>query len=227
MIVAIDGPAGSGKSTIARALARRLGLTYLDTGAMYRVVTLLALEQDVPLESDSRLGCLAREMDVRFVDTPDETARVLVGDRDVTNAIRNPLVSQKVSLVAAHRQVRQALLRRQRQLAEQGDMVLEGRDIGTVVCPRAELKVYLTASAEVRATRRRQQLEEQGVCISQNALERELLLRDSRDSGRVLAPLRKARDAVEIDTSALTVDQVLDLIVEHAAANEPGEGTPC
>lgn len=228
MIVAIDGPAGSGKSTIARALARRLGLTYLDTGAMYRAVTLAAIEQGIPLESDERLGALARELELRFAEGPDGTSRVYIGDREVTEAIRDPLVSQKVSLVAAHQGVRQALTMRQRELAEGGDMVLEGRDIGTVVYPRAELKIYLTASPEVRAARRQKQLEEQGIHLSSRALQRELLLRDSRDAGRALAPLRKAEDAIEIDTTDLTVEEVLALICARADRPRSGvEGDRC
>lgn len=213
MIVAIDGPAGSGKSTIAQAVAARLGLNYVDTGAMYRSVTLVALERGVPLEDDDALGALALDLDLRLGVRDDGSATVFVGDRDVTQDIRRQAVSQKVSLVAAHMKVRHALTVRQHRLAEVGNVVLEGRDIGTVVCPHADVKIYLTASVAVRARRRKLQLEEQGICISVKTLERELLLRDSHDSGRALAPLKKARDAVEVDTSSLSIDEVVEIIV--------------
>ncbi len=219
MIIAIDGPAGSGKSTIAKAVGERLGLTYVDTGAMYRAVTLLALEKGVSLEDDDALGSLALEMEIDLSESAQGVPQVRVAGRDVTNAIREPLVSQKVSYVAAHRKVREALKLRQRGMAaEAGDVVLEGRDIGTVVCPRADLKVFLTASVGVRAMRRKRQLEEQGICISAKTLEREILLRDSHDSARSVAPLKKPRDAVEIDTTELSIEEVVDRIAAEAAA---------
>lgn len=233
MIIAIDGPAGSGKSTIAQAVASRLGLTYVDTGAMYRAVTLVALERGLPLEDDDALGALALELDLRLAASEAGAAAVFVGARDVTEDIRRQAVSQKVSFVAAHQKVRHALTMRQRTMAEAGDVVLEGRDIGTVVCPHADVKVYLTASAEVRALRRKLQLEEQGICISAKTLERELLLRDSHDSGRALAPLKKARDAVEIDTTELSIDEVVGIIVDLAreavghAHTSNEENPPC
>lgn len=216
MIIAIDGPAGSGKSTIAQAVAERLGLTYLDTGAMYRAVTFLALERGVSLEDDDGLGALALEMDLTFRDGDGGPPRVFLGDRDVSDEIRSPTVSQKVSLVAAHRKVRQALTVRQRTMAGQGDTVLEGRDIGTVVCPQAPLKVYLTASIEERSRRRHHQLEQQGVRVSLKGLEREILLRDSHDSARALAPLRRPMDALVLDTTTLSVDEVVERIAEEA-----------
>jgi cytidylate kinase len=227
MIIAIDGPAGSGKSTIAQAVAVRLDLTYLDTGAMYRAVTLLALEKGVSLDDDDGLGALALDMDLELSTGPDGASRVRVGDRDLTERIREQSVSQKVSFVAAHRKVRHALTVRQRKAAETGNLVLEGRDIGTVVCPQADVKIYLTASVEVRAERRKRQLEEQGICISVKTLQRELLLRDSHDSGRALAPLKKARDAVEIDTSDMTIEEVVDAIVTVAAGVQGHEGFAC
>lgn len=225
MIIAIDGPAGAGKSTIAQEVARRLQLTYLDTGAMYRAVTLLALEHGASLDDDDALGAIALDMDLHFDET-DDGPHIRVGGRDVTEAIRSPAVSQKVTLVAAHQKVRHALTLRQRRLAGEGNMVVEGRDIGTVVCPAAELKVYLTASVEERARRRQQQLEDQGVCIPLKTLERDILLRDSHDSGRSLAPLRRAKDALEIDTTSLSVQQVVDTIAEEASKRRTsGENT--
>jgi cytidylate kinase len=226
VIIAIDGPAGAGKSTIAQEVARRLHLTYLDTGAMYRAVTFLALEQGASLENDDALGAIALDMDLHFRETADGP-HVVVGERDVTDDIRSPLVSQKVSLVAAHQKVRHALTLRQRRLAGEGDMVVEGRDIGTVVCPAAELKVYLTASVEERARRRQQQLEEQGVCIPLKTLERDILLRDSHDSGRSLAPLRRAKDALALDTTELKVEEVVQAIVEEAGRRENAGAGSC
>ncbi len=216
MIIAIDGPAASGKSTIAQRVAGRLGLTYLDTGAMYRAVTLLAYEQGVSFEDDDALGSMALELKLRFEEDSAGPPRVFVADRDVTEGIRGQLVTQKVSLVSAHPKVRHALTLRQRELAAEGDMVLEGRDTGTVVCPTAGLKVYLSASVEERARRRKNQLEEQGVCISLKTLERDLLLRDSYDSGRALAPLRKAKEALDLDTTTMSVDEVVAAIVSEA-----------
>jgi cytidylate kinase len=227
MIIAIDGPAGSGKSTIARAVARRLGLTYLDTGAMYRAVTLVALERGLPLDDDEALGTLALGLDIRLTTAPGGGPGILVGDRDVTQEIRDQAVSQNVSIVAAHRRVRHALTVRQRSAAQGGDLVLEGRDTGTVVCPQADLKVYLTASAKIRAERRRLQLEEQGICISADTLERELLLRDSHDSDRDVAPLKRAPDALEIDSSTMSIDDVVDTIVAAARSAESGGDRTC
>ncbi len=227
MIIAIDGPAGSGKSTIAQAVGERLGLTYVDTGAMYRAVTLLALEQGISLEDDDALGSLALELELEFSESAQGAPRVQVGGRDVTNALREPLVSQKVSYVAAHRKVREALKLRQRAMAEMGDVVLEGRDIGTVVCPRADLKVFLTASVGVRAIRRKRQLEEQGIVVSAKTLEREILLRDSHDSTRSIAPLKKPRDAVEIDTTDLSIEEVVERIEAEAAAVGSDRGGSC
>jgi cytidylate kinase len=227
MIIAIDGPAGSGKSTIAQGVARRLGLAYLDTGAMYRSVTLIALERGVSLEDDDALGAVAQQMPLHFEDASPEIPRVYVGERDVSEAIRRPEVSRTVSQVAAHPSVRRALTVRQREFAADGDTVLEGRDTGTVVCPSADIKVFLTASVEERARRRGQQLQEQGVDIELGALQRELLLRDEYDSGRAIAPLQRARGALEIDTTALPADVVIDLICEAAARAAGEKQTSC
>lgn len=227
MIIAIDGPAGSGKSTIAQGVARRLGLTYLDTGAMYRAVTLIAIERGLPLDDDGALGALAMQLQLRLDDASGEAPRVYVGDRDVSDDIRRPAVSQKVSLVSAHPNVRRALTVRQREIVERGDIVLEGRDTGTVVCPRADLKVYLTASVEERARRRQGQLQEQGVSITLLSLERELLLRDTHDAGRALAPLRKSRDAMEIDTTDLPAQMVIDRICDEALRRMDGVQRAC
>ena len=199
MIVAIDGPAGSGKSTIARGLAERLGFRYLDTGAMYRALTWLALEDGVDLDDGPALEALAVANPVAF-----EGDRVLVRGQDLTAAIRAPRIDRVVSTVARHPEVRRIMRERQRELAEVGDAVIEGRDIGTVVCPDAEVKVYLVADPTERARRRQADHPD----IGAEALATDLRLRDERDA----AQMQAAPDAEQIDTTALTIDEVLDRI---------------
>jgi CMP/dCMP kinase len=199
MIVAIDGPAGAGKSTVARRLAERLGFRYLDTGAMYRAVTWLALEQGVALEDGDALGRLAAEHPVEIDDEG-----VAIAGTDVTAEIRRAEIDRAVPSVARHQPVRDVMRERQQELARQGNAVIEGRDIGTVVVPGAELKVYLVADESVRATRRLQERPE----IGADALATDLRLRDESDAART----RPAGDAEVIDTSALEVDDVVDRI---------------
>jgi len=212
MIIAIDGPAGSGKSTIAREVAKKLGLRYLDTGAMYRTVTLLAMEQGLVPNRIAEAGALATEAEFRLVDRPDDLTRVFVGEREVTNEIRGRSVSQNVSAVSADPGVRGVLTLKQREQAAKGDVVLEGRDMGTVVVPQADVKVFLTASVEERARRRQLQLEAQGAPQPFEQLVGEITARDTYDSSREVAPLRRADDAVEIDTTSMTIDQVVEAV---------------
>jgi cytidylate kinase len=199
MIVAIDGPAGAGKSTVARTLASRLGFRYLDTGAMYRALTWLALDEGLTLEGGEALGELARREPVSF-----DGDRVLVAGKDVTEEIRQPRIDRVVSSVARHAEVREIMRERQRELAEHGDAVIEGRDIGTVVRPDAEVKVYLVADARERARRRVADRPE----IGAEALATDLRLRDERDA----AQMKPAADAEQIDTTDLSVEDVVDRI---------------
>jgi cytidylate kinase len=209
LIVAIDGPAGAGKSTVARALAARLGFSYLDTGAMYRALTWHALQRGLPLGAGAPLGELARDNPVTF----DETGRVFVGGNDVTAVIRQARVDRMVPMVAGHPEVREVMRERQRELGHVGNVVIEGRDIGTVVAPDAEVKVYLVADPAVRARRRQAERPE----IGADALATDLRLRDESDQAR----MEKADDAVEIDTTDLEVDDVIARIEDLVRANTP------
>jgi cytidylate kinase len=206
MIVAIDGPAGAGKSTVARRLAERLQFRYLDTGAMYRALTWLALKRSFDLSDGERLGRLAREYPVSF----EDERRVFIAGTDVTAAIRRMQVDRMVPVVARHPQVREVMRERQRELGHDGDVVIEGRDIGTVVAPDAEVKVYLVADPKVRAQRRLAERPE----IGGDALATDLRMRDQSDAAR----MRPAADAHEIDTTSLQVDDVVDQIEELVRA---------
>lgn len=214
MIVAIDGPAGAGKSTIARMIAARRGLTYLDTGAMYRTVTLLALEQDIAPNATDELGQLAQNTEMSFQPGPDGSPRVFAGCREVTEEIRSPRVTANVSEVSAHAPVREAMVDMQRALTAIGDVVVDGRDIGTVVCPDAGVKIFLTASNSERARRRRLELEAKGIDVPQDKMEQEISARDEYDSSRKVSPLKAADDAVRVDTTDLGIDDVVDRVSE-------------
>jgi cytidylate kinase len=218
MIIAIDGPAGSGKSTIAREVAKCLGMRYLDTGAMYRTVTLLALEAGLLPDRITHAAALAAAADLHFVDRPDDLTRAFINGREVTNEIREREVTKAVSPVSADGAVRALLTARQRAEAAGGDVVLEGRDTGTVVFPGAELKIYLVASVEERARRRRAQLLAQGVDQSEEELAADIVARDGYDSGRAIAPLCKADDAVEIDTTGMAIPEVVRMVCALAEA---------
>ena len=213
MIIAIDGPAGSGKSTIAREVAKRLGMRYLDTGAMYRTVTLLALEAGLVPDRIPEAAELAADADLRFVERPDDLTRAFIGDREVTDDIRGPAGhAERLARSRPTPAVRTLLTARQRQEAARGDVVLEGRDTGTVVFPNADVKVFLVASIEERARRRREQLLAQGVDQPLDELVADIAARDAYDSGRAMAPLRKADDAVEIDTTGMTIPEVIETV---------------
>jgi CMP/dCMP kinase len=219
MIIAIDGPAGSGKSTVARGLARRLGFTYLDSGAMYRAVTLKALESGADLGDGEALGRLAGDAAIELHEREDANVRVLLDGRDVSEEIRTPAVTGASSTVAAHGSVRKALLAKQRELIATGDWVVEGRDIGTVVAPDAAIKVFLTADPAERARRRADELRRRGIAADADEVHQAIEQRDRLDSTRSAAPLRAAADAVTIDTTGLDAEQVIERLV--ALAEQP------
>lgn len=211
-IVAIDGPAGAGKSTVARKLAQTLDLLYLDTGAMYRALTWLVLRSGISLDDEPAVAELVSQCDIALSGYPS-SIHVSVDGQDVTQAIRSPEVTARVSTIAAQPAVRNELVRQQRRYGRSGGIVIEGRDIGTHVFPDAELKLYLTASVQERARRRQQDLKEQGRSeISLDELEQTIYERDRKDSTRALAPLRRAADAIEIQTDGLSIDQVIEQI---------------
>jgi CMP/dCMP kinase len=205
VVVAIDGPAGAGKSTVARALADALGFTYLDSGAMYRAAALMTLERG-GAASDR-----AEELEI------DVGERIVANGRDVTEAIRTPEVSEAASRIAANQKVRSALVGKQRALIESGDWVAEGRDIGTVVAPDAPVKVFLTASAEERARRRAAELG-----ADPDTVQRDQAIRDAQDASREHSPLVPAPDALELDTSGLAVEEVVERIAQMVRATREG-----
>ena len=207
-VIAIDGPAGSGKSTVARLLSERLGCLYLDTGAMYRAVAYLALTDGVAPDDGPSLAALTRDAHVGSAGD----GRISARDRDVSDEIRRPAVSAAVSEVSAHPEVRDLLVAEQRRIAADRDVVMEGRDIGTVVFPDAAIKVYLVARPEVRAERRRKELVAKGEHTSTQETLAAIEARDRYDSMRAVSPLQKAADAVELDTSGMTIDEVVGAV---------------
>ena len=219
IVIAIDGPSGAGKSTVARGVAERLNYLYVDSGAMYRAVALCALEQGIPPDDAARVTACARPLQINL-EKSATGVQVRVDGRDVTEAIRQPRVSRAASLVATLPAVRELLVAQQQRIGAAGSIVMEGRDIGTVVFPRAELKIFLTASPEVRAQRRYQQQHEQGVESSLAKTRREVEERDRRDSSRSVSPLRQAADAFYLDSTALSADEVVEVIVRLTKKRE-------
>ncbi|RME26967.1 MAG: (d)CMP kinase [Deltaproteobacteria bacterium] len=225
--MAIDGPAASGKGTVARAVADVLGYRYLDTGAMYRALALVARQRGVPLTDEAALADLARSvrMEFRAADGPGP-ARIFVDGHDLSEAIRTQQVGEDASAIAVYPAVRRALVALQQALAAEGGVVVDGRDIGTVVLPDAELKIYLDATPEERARRRWAELQSRGVDVGLDEVLAEIHRRDRQDSGRATGPLRKADDAITIDTTGRPPDDVLAEILARAAERGARPPTP-
>lgn len=208
-IIAVDGPAAAGKSTVSKLLARRLGFQYFDTGALYRSVGLAAIEAGIDPQDGAAVAALCRKLDISMSGPPN-TLQVTLNNRNITDLIRGEKIGEAASVVSANSQVRQALLPLQRRWGKNGGVVMDGRDIGTVIFPDAEIKIYLDAALPVRADRRAFELQEP---VGSGQMIETIRLRDSRDSTRSYAPLRKAPDAFYLDTSTLTINQVVNTIL--------------
>lgn len=213
-VITIDGPSGSGKGTISKLLAQKLGWHLLDSGALYRVLALAALQQNIDIDDIKALYDLALDLPVEFVGSKSDSSAILLAGKDITLDIRSEACSKAASKVAAIPEVREALLARQRQFEQSPGLVADGRDMGTVVFPDAECKIFLTASPEERAKRRCQQLQDQGRSVSLRAVLQDIIARDARDSDRKVSPLKPAKDAITVDTTALAIKEVMQKIVE-------------
>jgi cytidylate kinase len=224
LTIAIDGPSGAGKSTVGRALAKRLRYLYIDTGAMYRAVALKVKEKALVLGDESKLSALVSSLHITFVGKGKETA-VLCNGKDVTKAIRSPEMSRLASDVSKKKVVREALVRKQREMAMGGGVVLEGRDIGTVVFPDAEIKFYLDANTEERGRRRFKELVEKGMKVDFNDTLEEVRKRDDNDMNRAISPLRKAEDAFSIDSTGRTVEEIVEEMASRVKARQGRDAT--
>ena len=216
-VIAIDGPAGAGKTTIARAIARRLGWLHVDTGAMYRALTWVALRRRCDPDDPAALYAVARRTRLRLTPSGRGTLHVFINGRDVTRPIRQPRINRWVSQVARHPRIRRWMVHHQRALARRGPVVMEGRDIGTVVFPRARWKFFLSASPHERARRRHAELLQKGVRLNRTQVLRELAARDTLDRHRTVGPLKAAPDAVRLDTTRLSIPQVIERILRRIA----------
>ncbi|AER19000.1 (d)CMP kinase [Streptococcus suis] len=214
--IAIDGPASSGKSTVAKIIAKNFGYTYLDTGAMYRSATYLALTNGIEVTDQNRIVALLAQYPIRFGRDENGQQLVFVGDEDVTLPIRDNQVTNNVSAVAALPLVREELVRLQQEIAQAGGIVMDGRDIGTVVLPQAELKIFLIASVEERALRRFKENTERGIETDLESLKQEIAARDYKDSHREVSPLKAADDAITFDTTGVSIEGVVKFISEKA-----------
>ena len=223
LVIAIDGPAASGKSTTARLVAEELGYIHLDTGAMYRAVTLKVLRAGIPPSDGGSIGRLLSSTHVALR-LEGGVTRVLLDGQDVTEEIRSAEVTRAVSAVSRHRKVREAMVREQRRMGAEGGIVLEGRDIGTVVFPDADLKFFMIAGIEARARRRGEELRSRGISPDMRGLIEEIRERDMLDSTREESPLKKAEDAIEIDTSDLTIDEQVRVVVDRVRIVAEGTG---
>ena len=214
LCIAIDGPAAAGKSTVAKIVAGKKSYIYIDTGAMYRAITYLALKKGVDLNDEAALTALLKESAIDLTVSPEGEQKVYIAGEDVTEAIRTDSVSNQVSIVAKYAGIREEMTKRQQQLAEKGGVVMDGRDIGTHVLPNAEVKIFLLASVEERAKRRFEENVKKGYNVNYETLAEEIRRRDKLDSEREISPLKKADDALEIDTTSLTIDEVAEKILQ-------------
>lgn len=217
--IAIDGPASSGKSTVAKILAKKLKYVYCDTGAMYRALTYLALEKNIDFENEKALVELCLAHTISFEQTEKEQL-VFVDGVEVTEAIRQPNVTNAVSIVAKHAAVREKMVEMQQEIGQAGGVVMDGRDIGTAVLPDAEVKIFLVASVRERAERRYKENQEKGIATDFETLKKEIEHRDYLDSTREVSPLKQAVDAVKIDTTGMSIDEVVRAIEEIIATNK-------
>jgi len=211
-VITVDGPSGSGKGTLSQLLAKKIGYHLLDSGALYRLVALATLKQRIDIQDQQAVEKVAAQLDVHF-DTAGDQTRVLLSSEDVTNAIRSETISKSASVVAAYPGVRAALLKRQRDFRQLPGLVADGRDMGTTVFPDADLKIFLTASAEARAQRRYRQLTEKKETVDLEGLIKDIQERDERDSNRTVSPLKPAPDAVLLDSTQMTIQEVLEAML--------------
>ena len=219
MIIAIDGPAGAGKSTVSKILAQRLGFLYIDTGAMYRALTLKSIEEKIDVKDAAALADMARNSSIDLVNAGDGSLKVFLDGRDVSLEIREPRITKLVSDLAKIKDVRQIMVELQRKLGRQKDSVLDGRDIGTVVFPDADKKFYIDAEFLIRVNRRYKELKVVNQDIIEKDVESDLLNRDTIDSTREIAPLKKAEDAILVDTTNLTIDEVVDKVFSQVRSS--------
>ncbi len=218
VVIAIDGPSGAGKGTLSQLVAKRLGYHLLDSGALYRLVALSAIKQAADLQDEQAIADIASRLQVKF-DVTGEATRIVLAGEDVTDAIRHENVSMSASVVAAYPQVRAALLQRQKDFAQAPGLVADGRDMGTTIFPQAQVKIFLTASAEARAERRYKQLIQKGAAVDMAALVKDIKDRDDRDTNRSSSPLKPAVDALILDSTALTIEQVLEAILHKVQSS--------
>lgn len=215
MNIAIDGPAGAGKSSIARLVAEQMSFIYVDTGAMFRTMAYYFLEEGIDTADEEAVNAGCDSIDIR-IEYQDNKQHIFLNGTDVSEKIRQEEVGKNASIVAKYSKVRTKLLELQRQMAAANDVIMDGRDIGTVVLPQAEVKIFLTASSLVRAKRRFKELQEKGVDCNLEEIEKDIIARDEQDMNREIAPLKQAEDAVLVDTSDMTIDEVVDKIKEIA-----------